>query len=643
MRLKGLLLLLFICLAVPRLALASHMVGADFTYECLGNNRYRINLIIYQDCLRGQANAIAEDIPAYIGIYDLSGNVANSRIDSIDQGDLDGTVEAVLVPPNFNNACINNPPPICLRRVTFSKVYTLPPSADGYRIVYVRCCRNASILNINSPNSTGGTYFCTIPPFTQASCNSSAEFKNFPPQIICINNPLVYDHSATDADGDSLSYEFCDTYPGGALRDAKPFPTPFLPSPISFAPGYTAGFSATRPMGGNPVVQINPVTGLITGTPNVQGRFIVTVCCHEWRNGVKINTTRREFQFEVTNCSKAVVADIPQLSTEINTYIVECKSREVFFLNKSVGGFSYLWDFGVPGATSTEFQPTYIYPDTGTYVVKLIVNANSTCPDSISRFVKVYPSFTADFSFDGLQCPKADIDFMDMSDATFKPIVEWNWSFGDGNFSTLRNPNHAYQQGGTYPVQLISKTIRGCVDTISKEVLIDKFVPFAGNDTIIVKGESINFNASGGDQYLWTPGDNLDFVNLRNPRGTYPDTGRYNYTVFIKSNEGCEDSDDINVWVVNQAALFVPSGFTPNGDGLNDLLRPINVGYAKLNYFRVFNRWGELVFATDKINDGWDGYYKGEKAEVGTYFWLLSIQDRFGKDQTVKGDATLIR
>ncbi|MEZ5016005.1 MAG: PKD domain-containing protein [Flavipsychrobacter sp.] len=643
MRLKGLLLLLFVTLGVTHLASASHMVGADFTYECLGNNRYRINLVIYQDCLRGQANAIAEDVPAYIGIFDLSGNIANSGIDSIGQNDLTGRVEAVLVPPNFKNSCINNPPPICLRKVTFSKVYTLAPSAEGYRIVYVRCCRNASILNINSPNSTGGTYFCTIPPFDEAPCNSSAVFKNFPPQIICINNPLVYDHSATDTDGDSLSYEFCDTYPGGALRDAKPLPSPFLPSPISFAPGYTAGFSATRPMGGNPVVQINPVTGMITGTPNVQGRFIVTVCCHEWRNGVRINTTRREFQFEVTNCSKAVVADIPQLSDEINTYIVECKSREVLFLNKSIGGFSYLWDFGVPGATSTEFQPIFVYPDTGTYTVKLTVNANSTCPDSISRFVKVYPSFKADFSFDGLLCPKADIDFMDLSDATFKPITDWNWSFGDGNFSTLPNPKHAYQVGGTYPVQLISKTIRGCMDTITQNVTIDEFVPFAGNDTIIVKGESINFVASGGDQYLWTPGDNLNFVNIRNPRGAYPDTGRYNYTVFIKSNEGCEDTDDINVWVVNQASLFVPSGFTPNGDGLNDLLRPINVGYSKLNYFRVFNRWGELVYSTDKINAGWDGYYKGEKAEIGTYFWLLSIQDRFGKDQTVKGDATLIR
>ncbi len=623
-------------------AIASHMVGGDLTYECLGGNRYRITLIIYQDCLRGRANAIAEDVPAYLGIFDNNGGNTVFIRDIV--GDNTGeTVIEELVPPNFDNDCVNNPPPICLRRVTFSKVYDLPPSPSGYRVVYVRCCRNASILNINAPSRTGGTYFCTIPPSTEAVCNNSAKFKNFPPQIICINNPLNYDHSATDVDGDSLSYEFCDSYPGGTLDSAKPLPIPTLPPPISTAPGYTAGYSVTRPMGGNPVVQIDPVTGIITGTPNILGRFIVTVCCSEWRNGIKINTIKREFQFEVTNCSKAVVADIPQLSTEQNTYIVECKTRKVSFINSSRGGDTYLWDFGVPGATSTDFEPVYTYPDTGVYTVKLIVNPNSTCSDSISRFVKVYPTFNANYKFDGLPCPNADIQFTDLSEATFKPVTEWNWDFGDGNMSTLQNPVHSYSVGGDYNVKLATKTIKGCVDTTIRVVKVDRFVPFAGNDTIIVKGESINFNASGGDTYEWTPADRLNFTNVRNPRGDYPDTGRYNYNVHIETTNGCIGDDSISVWVVGQASLFVPSGFTPNGDGLNDVLRPLNVGYAKLNYFRVFNRWGELVYAGNEMGEGWDGKYKGQKAEMGTYFWLLSIQDRFGVDHTVKGDATLVR
>lgn len=115
-------------------------------------------------------------------------------------------------------------------------------------------------------------------------------------------------------------------------------------------------------MAGNPIVQINPVTGVITGTPNISGRFVVTVCCNEWRNGVIINSVKREFQFVVTNCSKAVVANIPQYSTDFNTYKVECASKTVTFDNKSTGGSTYYWDFGVASQqndTSNDFSPTF--------------------------------------------------------------------------------------------------------------------------------------------------------------------------------------------------------------------------------------------------------------------------------------------
>jgi PKD repeat protein len=261
-----------------------------------------------------------------------------------------------------------------------------------------RCCRNESINNILIPGTTGATYFCTIPP---GICNNSADFNNLPPQIICVNNPFVYDHSATDLDGDSLSYEFCDAMNGASTNDPKPVITsaqlPGVPT-VNYKTPYSAGV----PMAGNPVIKIDPVTGLITGTPNIQGRFVVNVCVNEWRNGSIINTTRREFQFVVTNCSKAVIANVPQLPLEPNTYIINCKSKTVSFTNNSQGGFSYFWDFGVSGVsddTSNAFQPTYTYPDTGTYKIKLVVNRGTTCPDSIERLVKIYPDFSTAFDY----------------------------------------------------------------------------------------------------------------------------------------------------------------------------------------------------------------------------------------------------
>lgn len=626
------LLLLMVVMNYP--VYATHVVGGEVTYKCLGNNWYLIKIDLYIDCLNGEPTAISQDKPAYIGIFDADKPSQFTIIDSI------AKPTEIPVPPNFNNQCVNNPPQLCLRKVSFAKQYQLPPNANGYRAVYTRCCRNASINNIHNSSELGATYYCDIPPVQEAVCNNSAVFKNYPPQIICINNPLVYDHSATDPDGDSLSYEFCYAYSGGEPKDPKPIPQATIPPAIT---GYINPYSYTNPMGGNPQVKINPTTGIISGTPVMQGRYVVSVCCHEWRNGVMINTVKREFQFVVTNCSKAVVANVPQYSDEFNTYIVECESNTVKFVNNSTGGFSYLWDFGVPGATSTDYEPTYTYPDTGVYVMKLVVNKNSTCPDSISRLVKVYPSYSTDFVTEGLKCPMSNIQFNDLSDGTYKPVVSWAWDFGDGNFSSDQNPLHAYKQGGLYNVKLISKSIKGCSDTSIQQLDVEKFYPFAGNDTIIVKGEYINFNASGGIQYTWTPSDRLNFSDGSNPRGYYPDTGRYSYNVHIKSAYGCEGDDSIHIWVVGQPSLFMPSAFTPNGDGKNDVLRPMGVGYANVKYFRVFNRFGELVFKTDKFFEGWDGTYKGQMADIGTYYWVLNITDRFGEDSMLKGDAILIR
>lgn len=638
----GLVLTLLTGIFIP--ANATHLVGGEITYRCLGNNRYEVRIDIYQDCLTGLDSARAQDDPAFLGIFTPGGQPVYPREQIPSSAD-------ISVPPNFSNSCVNNPPATCLRKVSFVRTYTLPDNGEGYRVIYTRCCRNGSINNLLRPSEVGATIYCDIPPANLAACNSSAVFKNYPPQIICVNNPLVYDHGATDSDGDSLSYEFCDAYPGGTPENPKPWPSSVLPPPLNvYQPnppspsfGYRTGFSATRPMGGNPVIQIDPRSGLITGTPNIQGRYVVSVCCHEWRNGVRINTVHREFQFVVTNCSKAVVADIPQLSDEFNTYIVNCKDKTVGFINNSQGGFEYYWDLGVPGATSTDFQPTYTYPDTGTYEVQLVVNRGSTCPDSISRLVKIYPLHEAEYRYEGLPCPNTPIQFTDLSEATYKPVNKWEWSFGDGGTSTDQNPTHAFGSGGDYTVTLISSTIKGCKDTVAKQVKVERFLPFAGNDTIIVKGEIINFRASGGDQYAWTPGDRLNRTDVNNPVGTYPDTGIFRYNVHVSSNAGCEGNDSIQVWVVNQASLFVPNGFTPNGDGLNDYLKMLSVGYSKINYFRVFNRWGEKVFETNEIGKGWDGRYKNQMADVGTYFWTLSVNNRFGKEEMIKGDVTLIR
>ena len=298
---------------------------------------------------------------------------------------------------------------------------------------------------------------------------------------------------------------------------------------------------------------------------------------------------------------------------------------------------------GAAGDTSDDFEPTFTYPDTGTFTVKLVVNPGSTCPDSINRFVKVYPKFHAAFSDSGMQCPGSPINFRDLSSATIKPIVYWEWSFGEGGTSSDQNPVYSYPFGGTFNVRLISKNVKNCVDTTIGQVIIETFKPFAGDDTIIVKGEQIQFNALGGIDYSWTPSTNLNDTSIYNPLGTYADTGHFAYFVHVVSGYGCTGDDTIRVTVVGQSEFVVPTGFTPNGDGINDYFKPLAVGYRGLKYFRVFNRWGERVFNSTSLEQGWDGTYNNAQADMGVYYWEISYTDRFGKDGFQKGDVTLIR
>ncbi|WP_233559757.1 PKD domain-containing protein [Taibaiella sp. KBW10] len=629
-------------------AQASHTVGGDIIYRCLGNNKFEFTFTIYHDCLNGSPAAIDGDNPSYFSIFER--NATNTLAYS---GSTGGAIIREVVPTGFSNECIQNYPNTCMSRMVFKFTVNLPPSPNGYLFVYQRCCRNGSISNIFNPGNTGVTFTSIIPPFTSGQCpNNSAVFKFSPPQIICANDPLNLDFSATDADSDSLSYELCSAYQGASPNDPNPgspgsiddiAPPPYVP--VSYIPPYTA----TSPLSANPVLAIDPVSGILSGAPINVGRYVLTVCVKEWRNGSVINTVSRDLQFVVTNCSRTVIANIPQLSDELGTYIIKCDTnRTVTFTNNSVGGDTYFWDFGVPNTnadTSIAFSPSFTYPDTGVYVVKLVVNKGKTCTDSITRIVKIFPPHYADFRFDGNLCQGSPIQFTDLSTTALPPLISWNWSFGDGTTSTLQNPVHTYNTNiEVHNVRLISRSQRGCMDSITKPLIIPYFNPSAGNDTVIVKGYPFNMNGSGGSVYQWTPGSFLN--NSTDPRTptNFPAAGIYDYNLHITSATGCIADDSVAITVVDKPWFIVPGAFTPNGDGRNDIIKPISVGYVRLVYFKVYNRYGQLVFQTYSFNSGgWDGTFNGKPADVGVYYWHAAAVDPLNETLEQKGDFTLLR
>src|SRR5690606_10707843 len=287
-----------------------------------------------------------------------------------------------------------------------------------------------------------------------------------------------------------------------------------------------------------------------------------------------------------TNCSRSVVADIPELVNEPGVYTIECDDYTVTFLNNSSGSETYFWEFGVNGATSTEFQPTFTYPDTGTYEVKLTVNPGTLCSDSVTKLVKVYPFFEADFRWEGMLCPEEPIQFFDQSNGSFGDAITWQWNFGDGMSSTEQSPTHSFSlPGGEKEVTLIASSAIGCRDTVSKTLPLKTFNPDAGNDTIIVLGFPFNLQGSGCEFYQWEPATYLSNSQIPNPATSFPTTGIYQYVLHGSNEDGCHATDTVNIQVVSEGIIFVPNAFSPNGDGLNDFLIPKIIGYSQITSF----------------------------------------------------------
>ncbi|MCS6991607.1 MAG: PKD domain-containing protein [Chitinophagales bacterium] len=507
---------------------ATHIVGGEMSYTCLGNNNYLITLKVYRDCYLGQAPF---DNPTYVFIYD--GNGAQYTHLSIPFPGSD------TLPNNANNPCIIVPPNICVEEAVFQWQVYLPPNTSGYKMIYQRCCRNNTIVNIVNPGGTGATYEATMPGSGLATCNSSPYFNNFPPTVICANYPFVFDHSATDPDGDSLVYELCEPYNGATSLNPYPFP-PMAYSYVNFL----APYSATNPMGGLPPMSIDPVTGVLTVTPTTLGQFVVGVCVSEYRNGVLLSKKRRDFQFNVAACTLPAVASIPSV-------VSTCDDFTFNFPNFSTGASSYLWDFGVPNTnsdTSTQFSPTFTFPDTGLYFVTLIANPGSPCGDTATMKVLVYPTFEGNIVFDD-GCVNQPVQFYDSSTTTFGNVISWYWTFGNLGSSFQQHPSFTFPSTGSYQVTLQVQNSLGCVDTVTAVVHIHPLPgAWANPDTLICYLDTIQLSGSGNGSYQWSPTNGLSSSTVAQPLAS-PDVTT-TYTLTVTNQWGCSSTDSVTVQVL---------------------------------------------------------------------------------------------
>lgn len=337
-----------------------------------------------------------------------------------------------------------------------------------------------------------------------------------------------------------------------------------------------------------------------------------------------------------------------------------CPGRNSVVSAQSVattGPLTYQWNNNL-GTGPGQFIVTPLQPTT------YVVTANSSvCGTSIVDSVSVTfnPQPTIDLSSDtSALCVPGPIQFFDNSITgnISDPINSWNWNFGDGTFSTQQNPIHIFNQEGTYFVTLTVGTAGGCtaVNSTSPLTIDAHQYPTAA---FTVNSPELNLpieklaptnQSVGASTYVWNFGDG-GTSTVFNPEYYYSSVGIFQIQLIATSQYDCSDTAYSQVSTTSD--FVFPNAFTPNEDGptgggydkrgtTNDVFFPYVSGVIKFK-IEIFNRWGELIFESNDINIGWDGYYMGQLCQQDVYIWKAFLKLNNGKEYNKSGDVTLLR
>ncbi len=340
------------------------------------------------------------------------------------------------------------------------------------------------------------------------------------------------------------------------------------------------------------------------------------------------------------------ISSVPVAGISINSSN-QCQLNNKFiFTNNSsnaVGAMAYKWIMGDGSIFSTR-NITYSYPLPGTYRVTMIVNSNAVCADSSSITITVYPNVVADFSAAPIcvNLPSLPVN------KTIEPAnttVNYLWDLGNGQTSTLRNPPAIiYTAAGNYRVKL-SVSSAQCplpLNTMEKNIAVDKPASaerYALKYSVVNLPLSLHARSIGND-VLWQPAVSLDNAASYNP--VFISSAEQLYTITLKTISGCITVDTQLVKINKDIVIYVPNTFTPNSDGTNDILRPFMIGIKELAFFKIFNRWGQLIYQTNNIQNGWDGSFKGVPLQMETVVWILEGTGLDNKKYNAKGTTVVV-
>jgi gliding motility-associated-like protein len=298
-----------------------------------------------------------------------------------------------------------------------------------------------------------------------------------------------------------------------------------------------------------------------------------------------------------------------------------------------------LWSSAGSLSDATSFSPVANPKDTTEYVITATLGA---CTKKDSLVVSVNPAPLADAGINDEVCFGQGYTLQGNGGV----VYEWSPTtyFNSGNSSSTQNPVITPSQTVTY--SLMVTDARGCKALSPASVTIIVTPPIKVDafpiDTVVARGDVILLRANSPvNDYTWSPGFGLDNAAKQNPMATIDSDIEYLVTAY--TGAGCKGTDTVKIKVYNGPEIYVPTAFTPNGDGRNEILMPFPVGIKELKFFRVYNRWGQPVFETKTLSHGWDGKLGGVIQPMATYVWVLEAVTKENKLIKKRGTTTLIR
>jgi len=409
------------------------------------------------------------------------------------------------------------------------------------------------------------------------------------------------------------------------------------PVNIVTAPPINLAFKDTLICLGDPVTLIASGSGIFSWTPNINmlnsGSPNPTV--------TPSVTTAYVANLNDNGClnkDTVLVRVTDRVSLQVMNDTTIC-AGDTIRLHLQSDAFKYSWTPAIQLINPNVANPFAVTKNTTTYQVTANIGSCSATNRIVVTTVP-YPFVNA--GNDTIICFNTAVQLRGVSDGSV-----FRWAPAQSlNSAVILNPVATPVETTDYILSAFDT--RGCpkrsTDTILVTVLPD-IAPFAGNDTSIIVEQPLQLNATGGTTYLWTPSTGLSSPTIPNPVALYSEPyDAIRYKVLVSNEAGCIDSAFVTVKIFSTGpTVFVPSAFTPNADGKNDVLRPIAVGMKQIDFFSVYNRWGQRVFTTQVNGKGWDGTVNGVQQPTGVFVWMVKAVDYNGKQYLKKGTVTLIK